>query len=79
MERYTETLKNKVVAKLLPPESASVSAIAKEIGVTVQQVVNNSGKEPLQARKKRSLRFDGLAGGVFWHPPHQALTDLQIA
>ena len=30
MARYAETLKNRVVAKLLPPESASVSAIAKE-------------------------------------------------
>ena len=36
MARYAETLKNRVVAKLLPPESASVSAIAKEVGVTVQ-------------------------------------------
>jgi hypothetical protein len=34
MARYAETLKNRVVAKLLPPESASVSAIAKEVGVT---------------------------------------------
>ena len=33
MARYAETLKNRVVAKLLPPESASVSAIAKEVGV----------------------------------------------
>ena len=32
MARYAETLKNRVVAKLLPPESASVSAIAKEVG-----------------------------------------------
>ena len=36
MARYAETLKNRVVAKLLPPESASVRAIAKEVGVTVQ-------------------------------------------
>ena len=33
MARYAETLKNRVVAKLLPPESACVSAIAKEVGV----------------------------------------------
>ena len=33
MARYAETLKNRVVAKLLSPESASVSAIAKEVGV----------------------------------------------
>jgi hypothetical protein len=33
MARYAETLKNRVVAKLLPPESVSVSAIAKEVGV----------------------------------------------
>ena len=36
MARYTETLKNRVVAKLLPPESASVRAIAKEVGVTAR-------------------------------------------
>ena len=36
MARYAATLKNRVVAKLLPPERASVSAIAKEVGVTVQ-------------------------------------------
>ena len=33
MARYTETLKNRVVAKLLPPESTSGSTIAKEVGV----------------------------------------------
>ena len=36
MTRYAEALKNRVVTKLLPPENSSVSAIAKEIGVTVQ-------------------------------------------
>ena len=45
MARYAETLKNRVVAKLLPPESASVSAIAKEVGVTVQAgIFNTAGR-----------------------------------
>ena len=36
MAHYAETLKSRVVSKLLPPESASVNAIAKEAGVIVQ-------------------------------------------
>ena len=36
MARYGEAFRNRVVARLLPPESANVGAIAKEIGVSVQ-------------------------------------------
>jgi len=36
MARYGEAFRNRVVARLLPPESANVGAVAKEIGVSVQ-------------------------------------------
>ena len=36
MARYGEAFRNRAVARLLPPESANVGAVAKEIGVSVQ-------------------------------------------
>src|ERR1035437_5150300 len=36
MARYGEAFRNRVVARLLPPENASVGVVAKEIGVSVQ-------------------------------------------
>lgn len=36
MARYGERFRNMVVARLLPPESAKLGAVAKEIGVSVQ-------------------------------------------
>ena len=53
MARYAETLKNRVVAKLLPPESASVSAIAKEVGVTVQTL--ERWRDEAQSRPTRGV------------------------
>ena len=59
MARYAETLKNRVVAKLLPPESASVSAIAKEVGVTVQTL--ERWRDEAQSRPTRGRTW--TAGG----------------
>ena len=36
MARYGEAFRNRIVARLLPPESANVGVVAKEIGVSVQ-------------------------------------------
>lgn len=36
MARYGEAFKNGVVARLLPPESAEIGAVSREIGVSVQ-------------------------------------------
>ena len=36
MARYGEAFRNRVVARLLPPESANIGTVAKEIGVSVQ-------------------------------------------
>ena len=36
MARYGEAFRNRAVARLLPPESAPVGVVAKEIGISVQ-------------------------------------------
>jgi len=36
MARYGEAFRNRVVARLLPPESADIGAISREVGVSVQ-------------------------------------------
>jgi transposase-like protein len=36
MARYGEAFRNRAVARLLPPESANVGVVSKEIGVSVQ-------------------------------------------
>lgn len=36
MARYGEAFKNRMVARLLPPESVNIGVVAKEIGVSVQ-------------------------------------------
>ena len=36
MARYGEAFRNRVVARLLPPESAEVGEVSREIGVSVQ-------------------------------------------
>ena len=35
MARYTQELKNKVVARLLPPEAASLEVVSQELGISV--------------------------------------------
>lgn len=51
MARYGEAFRNRVVARLLPPESADVSAVAKEIGVSVQTL--ERWREEAQSRPAR--------------------------
>ena len=51
MARYGQSFKNKAVARLLPPESAEVGALAKEIGVTVQTL--ERWREDAQSRPAR--------------------------
>ena len=70
MARYAETLKNRVVAKLLPPERASVSAIAKEVGVTVQTL--ERWRDEAQSRPTRGrtwtagARLEAVITGQHW-------------
>ena len=51
MARYGQAFKNRVVARLLPPESANAGAVAKEIGVTVQTL--ERWREEAQSRPAR--------------------------
>lgn len=50
MARYGEAFRNRIVARLLPPESANVVLVAKEIGVTVQTL--ERWREKLLAQSK---------------------------
>src|ERR1035437_10126510 len=51
MARYGERFRNMVVARLLPPESAKLGAVAKEIGVSVQTL--ERWREEAQSRPAR--------------------------
>ena len=51
MARYGEAFRNRVVGRLLPPESANVGAVAKEIGVSVQTL--ERWREEAQSRPAR--------------------------
>ena len=59
MARYGEVLKNRVVARLLPPESANVGAVAKEIGVSVQTL--ERWREQAQTRPARGRAWSAGA------------------
>ena len=51
MARYGEAFRNRAVARLLPPESANVGLVAKEIGVSVQTL--DRWREEAQSRPAR--------------------------
>jgi len=51
MARYGEAFRNRVVAQLLPPESANVGAVAKEIGLSVQ--TSERWREEARSRPSR--------------------------
>jgi transposase len=40
MARYGEAFRRRVVARMLPPESAELGALSKEVGVSVQTLEN---------------------------------------
>lgn len=59
MARYGEAFRNRVVARLLPPESANVGVVANEIGVSVQTL--ERWREQAQSRPSRERAW--TAGG----------------
>lgn len=59
MARYGQAFRNRVVARLLPPESAEVGAVAKEIGVSVQTL--ERWREDVQSMPARGRAW--TAGG----------------
>ncbi|PJC02658.1 MAG: IS3 family transposase, partial [Gallionellales bacterium CG_4_9_14_0_8_um_filter_59_50] len=56
---YGEAFRNRVVARLLPPESANVGAVAKEIGVSVQTL--ERWREDAQTRPARGRAWSAGA------------------
>ena len=59
MARYGEAFRNRAVARLLPPESAGVGAVAKEIGVSVQTL--ERWREDAQSRPARGRAWTARA------------------
>lgn len=59
MARYGEAFRNRAVARLLPPESADVGLVAKEIGVSVQTL--ERWREDAQSRPARGRAWTARA------------------
>ncbi|MHB0975512.1 MAG: IS3 family transposase [Thiobacillus sp.] len=59
MARYGEAFRNRAVARLLPPESAEVGVVAKEIGVSVQTL--ERWREDAQSRPARGRAWTAAA------------------
>ncbi|CAG1012463.1 hypothetical protein BURK2_04523 [Burkholderiales bacterium] len=59
MARYGEAFRNRVVARLLPPESANVGAVAKEVGVSVQTL--ERWRDEVQSRPARGRAWTARA------------------
>lgn len=64
MARYGQAFKNKIIARLLPPESASLSAVSQEAGIcesTLERWLSTALAEPVQDRVWTPVaRFDAL-------------------
>lgn len=64
MARYGQAFKNKIIARLLPPESASLSAVSREVGVcesTLERWLGTALAEPGRERVwTPAARFDAL-------------------
>jgi transposase len=62
--RYGQQFKNKVLARLLPPESAKLSAVSQEIGVseaTLERWLSAALAEPARERVwTAAARFDAV-------------------
>ena len=64
MARYGQTFKNKAVARLLPPESAAVAEVEREIGVGVATLERWRSEALAQPERERiwtaAARFDAV-------------------
>ena len=59
MARYREAFRNRVVARMLPPESAEVGAVSREIGVSVQTL--ERWRDDAQSRPARGRAWTARA------------------
>lgn len=63
MARYGEAFRNRVVARLLPPESANVGEVSRERGVSVQTL--ERWREDAQTRPARGPLVVELVAAQF--------------
>ncbi len=59
MARYGQTFKDRAVARLLPPESAAVEVVSREIGIAAQTL--QRWREEAQSRPARGRAWTGGA------------------
>ena len=64
MARYSETFKGRAVARLLPPEAASVELVARETGILVGTLLRWQGNVSALSARGRTMptaaRFDAI-------------------
>ena len=64
MARYGQVMKDRVVAKLLPPESATLEAVAREAGISVATLERWRGEALSRPARERAwtaaARFDAV-------------------
>ena len=65
MARYGQAYKDRIVARLLPPESSAVEQVSREVGISVatlerwraDALANGSGaRQPSAGRRRRGCR-----------------------
>ena len=59
MARYGEAFRNRVVSRLLPPESANIGEVSREVGVSVQTL--ERWREDAQTRPARGRAWSASA------------------
>jgi transposase-like protein len=59
MARYGEAFRRRVVARMLPPESAELGALSKEVGVSVQTL--EKWREEVQTMPARGRAWSAAA------------------
>jgi putative transposase len=64
MARYGEAFRRRVVARMLPPESAELGALSKEVGVSVQTL--EKWREDVQTMPARGRAWSAAAGQWFF-------------
>lgn len=58
MARYGEAFRSRVVARLLPPESAEIGVVSREVGVSVQTLERwRDAAQTMPARGRAENRF----------------------
>ena len=64
MARYGQVMKDRVVAKLLPPESATLEAVAREAGISVATLERWRGEALARPARERAWTAAGRLDAV---------------